>query len=153
MIFGEVRNRQRGQNAANGLTDVSPVDSRNSFRKFPRGLSCDLLGSDIEYIHNLNRCFWFETTSLIKWRWEDPVTILLLIPPLRWKHQTHTKKYAKASRRRWSQWSTGSPCRSSLGCSVVFPVPLLYIFHYQDRWTQLSSRRLLCLGGWWWELF
>lgn len=63
------------------------------------------------------------------------------------KNQTHTKKYACGTRRRWSQWSTGSPCRSSFVFSV--PVPLLYIFHYQDRWTQLSSRRLLCLGGWW----
>ena len=67
---------------------------------------------------------------------------------LRWKHQTHTN-WRESFQASLISVIYGESLQVQLGVFSGVPVPLLYIFHYQDRWTQLSSRRLLCLGGWW----
>lgn len=46
--------------------------------------------------------------------------------------------------------STGSRCRSFLRQCLLLKGPRMFLYRNldgQDRWVQLTSRRLLCLGG------
>lgn len=120
MIFGEVRNRQRGQNSANGLTDVSPVDSQNSSGSFQEGFPATFLGATSSTSTTWTAVFGSKLHHSSNGGERTRSLFLLFLRKTTLENQTHTKKYACGTRRRWSQWSTGSPCRSSLGCSVVF---------------------------------
>lgn len=121
MIFGEVRNRQRGQNSANGLTDVSPVDSQNSSGSFQEGFPATFLGATSSTSTTWTAVFGSKLHHSSNGGERTRSLFLLFFRKTTLETSNPHKKIRESwTRRRWSQWSTGSPCRSRLGCSVVF---------------------------------